>query len=187
MKSRGFTLLETLVAVAILGLILAFYGGSLRLMLGAVARQSTSVDAADARTSTSQAVRRILEAMQPITQLPNQPPSLEAGPHVLRFVTTLPGQLDPVDATLERDGAGRLILLWSPRRHVRALGPPPLPTTTELATGLASVDFSYWHNGTWTASLPAGELPSLVRVRLTPRTGRAGADLIAALNDDTPL
>ena len=178
-RGRGFTLLETLVALVILGLILGAYAGSLRLMLDAVQRQTSLADVTDDRATTSRTLRRLLEALQA---------PLEAGPHRLRFTTTLPASDAPVDAILERDPAGHLLLRWTLSRHVRPLAPPPSPRTTDLATGIAALDLAYWDGGAWQPSLPPGRRPALIRLRLVPASGAsAGADLVVAPRLAPPL
>jgi prepilin-type N-terminal cleavage/methylation domain-containing protein len=178
-RARGFTLLETLVALVILGLILGAYAGSLRLMLDAVQRQTSLADITDDRATTNRTLRRLLETLQ----VP-----LEAGPHRLRFTTTLPASDFPVDATLERDPAGHLLLRWALLRHVRPLAPSPPLTTTGLATGIAALDLAYWDGGTWQPSLPPGQRPTLIRLHLVPTIGAsAGADLVVAPRLTPPL
>lgn len=182
-RTRGFTLLETLVALTILGLILAFYGGTLSLMLRSVARQDRTADTADDTATTASALRRLLAGLEP----GGKPPIIEAGPHRLHFVTTLSGSDDPIDAVLARDGTGRLMLTWTKLQHVRPLAPPPRPTITEVAAGIDALDLSYFSAAGWTTALPPNQLPQLIRVHLVPHGAAPGPDLVVAPLRDAPL
>lgn len=201
---RGFTLLELLIGMALLGLILALLFGGFRLA-------SNSWDAAEMRGERTadellgrMLVRRLVTQLQPLrwNRAVNRPIAVAGEREVLRAVAPLSGQagvggLRVIELRVERvaarpqageKGAGplRLILRHAPPRYDAAyfadsLGDVP----SHLILGdLEAAEFSYFGpekrgepprwQETWTNP---EQLPRLVRLRLASKDA-GWADLI---------
>ena len=180
---RGFTLLEMLVTLVVLGLLLSGLAAATHFALAANARQNAILARAGRLTATTGALRRLIENAEP--------GGAAGGPHALRIVTRLPlsaGAADPtVDAAILVDRRHDLVLLWQPHAWGKALPPLPRPAVKPLLDGVASLDVAYWwqepntDHPAWHATGPYGVLPRLIRlqVRFTGKT-RQWPALIAA-------
>ena len=198
--ARGFTLLELLIGLTLLGFILALLFGGFRLA-------SNSWDAAETRGERTadellgrMLVRRLVTQIQPLrwNRAVNRPIAVAAEREVLRAVSPLSGLagvggLRVIELRVERapeksKGRLRLMLRHAPLRYdtasfTESLGDAP----ADLVLGdLEAVEFSYfgpekrgeaprWQEA-WTNP---EQLPRLVRLRLVSRDA-GWADLIMA-------
>ena len=193
----GFTLLEVLAALAVLGLVMAGLAAGSRFGLRAWESQSRLIDARAELDATDRTLRRLIEGMDPGG--PNQEPLIEGGPDRLAFTAELPAAATAVtrraDVALLVDGAGRLVLRWTPRLGAVRLGPSPPVEEAELLRGVARLDLAYWPRPVpdapaagWRDTWAERSLPALVRIRLAfpPGDGRRWPDIVAAPMRERP-
>lgn len=191
----GFTLLEVLIAVVVLGLLVLGLSQGVRTGLALRHAQVQRLG----ETAELDAAMRLLRGL--LTRLPvvpdgNRAAAAEAGAAFkgsadrVSFVGDLPtglGAARRADMMLfVRDA--RLILSWTPRRHERSLVPRPPPIETELLQGVERLELAYWGLPSagqatgWRSEWAEPEAPELVRVRVifVAEDRRRWPDLIAA-------
>lgn len=191
-RQSGFTLLETLVVVVVLGLLMVGLTQGVRTGLALWSGQQRRL----AETADLDAGARVLRSL--LTGLAASPSSAAGAAAVavkgdsehFSFVGDLPtglGTTRRADISIELRKT-RLVLIWTPHRHEVPLGPPPKPTETELVAGVARLDIAYWgaaapdQPATWQTRWDGSAPPALVRIRLAFAKGdrRHWPDLIAA-------
>jgi general secretion pathway protein J len=194
-RQAGFTLLELLVALSVLGLVIIALNQGVQTGLGIWNVQSRQIS----RTKDLDATARILRTV--LTQIPiaasasinpGSPPvaiAFTGKADELAFVGSLPTGLGTdsyADITLSLSGK-RLVLHWLPHHHELA-GPAPAANVTEILQGVERLDLAYWGPPvpaaapTWLAGWDGPSLPNLLRVRLAFAAGdsRRWPDLIIA-------
>jgi general secretion pathway protein J len=171
----GFTLLELLVALVVLGFVLAGITGGVQFGQRATTMQVKGIAAHVDLDSADRILRRLVAGMDPGSA--TEPPRLSAGPTALGFTTdlsqaaaALPGD-GQADIGLGVDAAHRLVLRWTPALHGVQLAPPPVPATAVLLDGVERVEFAYWGDtGSggrgWVTNWTGKDIPPLVRIRL---------------------
>jgi general secretion pathway protein J len=190
----GFTLLEMLVVVAVLGLLMVGLTAGTRAGVALWGAQQQRVG----ETAELDAGARILRRL--LTAVPSPSPVLAGAASAqiafagdadhLSFVGDLPtgvGTTRRADITIAlRHGA--LVLSWTPHRHEIRFDPTPPPSETDLLPGVARLAIAYWGaavpgqlpawQSQWTGPAP----PELVRIRLAfgKADRRRWPDLIAA-------
>jgi general secretion pathway protein J len=194
---RGFTLLELLVALVVLGLLLVTLTQGLR--LGVRARQ---IDAGmQAGAADLEATARVLRQLI-ARAAPGDPSTQDAAfigtAHAASFLTTLPAGFGSA-ATSEADvslgvGAGhQLELRWRPH-YRRWIATPPPPQAAALLDGVERLDLSFWQKrpgssgGSWVSAWAEPDLPGLVRVHLVFPSGdrRRWPDIIVGPMREAP-
>jgi general secretion pathway protein J len=189
MKQAGFTLLEVLVALVVLGLVLAGLAQGTRFGLRVAERQTATIAASADGDATERVLRGLIEQMDPGSL--TSASLLQAGPASLAFTANLaavaPGLgVGEADVGLGVTPDHRLVLRWTPHLHATRLTAPPVPTQTTLLTGVAGVAFAYCcgegDSGQWLAAWTQPTLPALVRVRLSflPGTRRTWPAIVVA-------
>jgi len=182
---EGFTLLETIVALAVLGFLLVGLGEGVRFGLGARAAEQ----ALEAKGGGLDAVDRTLRTM--ITEMDpgalNTPPTLAGAPDRMVFLTELPAgaAIDGIRearVALAVDAANELVLTWQLAPHAVPLRPAPQGRVVLLGD-VARLAITYEvPGGGWVRQWNSVELPALVRVRIVFRQGdrRLWPDIVAA-------
>ena len=191
----GFTLLEVVVALVVLGLLMVGLTQGVRAGLALGRAQATRI-AATAELDASMRLLRGLLGHMPLEPTRARVVTTAAGEglkgdaHRLRFVGDLPtglGATRRADIRIYRRGA-QLVLAWTPHYHDRPLVPAKPPTETVLLEGLKELDFAYWGSpvrgqpAAWRSEWDGAEAPELVRLRLVFPKGdrRRWPDLVAA-------
>lgn len=188
----GFTLLEVLVALVVLGFLMAGLAGGVRLGMQAWSAQDRATAAHGELDAVDRAVRRLIEQADPGDQ--SHAAGIVGDGSRLVLTTRLPAVSDrAVDAVLLVDARGRLVLRWTPQRFGRPIRPPPPPRDADLLDGVASVQFAYWPRGApgsgtgggWRGAWNGPDPPALVRVRLGfADAARHWPDIVAAPERD---
>lgn len=173
----GFTLLETLVTLVVLGFLMVGLAEGTRAGLSIRHAESRRIDQTAELDSTMRLLRGAL------TRLPvsgNRLITTEDGRGIkgeadrVSFVGWLPtgfGTDRLADMTLYRDG-DRLVLAWRPHRHERPLRAPQAPTRTVLLGGVARLDLAYWGApirgvaAAWQERWEGTEAPELIRIHI---------------------
>lgn len=191
LDEAGFTLLEILVALVVLGLLMAGLAGGTRLGLAGWHAQDRQLAAADGLEPVDRALGRLIEAAEAGSPDGRGFLTGEAGRLAFIAPAALLGRqtevIDRLDIAIglergqDRHGPGRLVLRSAPHFHARPLHPLPpgaqAPGTqsTVLLDGVRSIAFSYldrndhrWHDE-WTANM----LPALIRLHVI-RAGGSG-------------
>jgi len=167
---RGFTLLEMIVVVAVMGfLVIGLTEGS-RFGLRAYKHQADMIADHDQFDAVDRTLRQLLTQVQ-------MRGGTEAG--ALAFTGNLPAAVAigtrRADMDLLVDPDHKLILNWVPHRHETPLGNPEKPVTTVLLRGVGRMDIGYWHGGDanaagdqsgWNDQLNANETPKLIKITL---------------------
>lgn len=193
-RDAGFTLLEIVVALAVLGILLATLTQGVRFGLAAFDRQDRMVATGSRLEAVDRTLRRLIEQLDPGTTTDGD--TVVGTHHGLAFRSSLPmsvsaavpGQPDgsptdgPADLRLSIDHEHRLILDWLPHRHAVPTGPTPPPHVETLLTGLERLDISYYGDGIWLNEWSQNKPPRLIRIRLVFPDGdpRHWPDLVAA-------
>lgn len=186
-RDAGFTLLELLVALVVLGFVLAGVAQGVRYGVRASEAQARLVQTRGELDAVDRALRRLIEAMDP--GAPRDGTTLQGGPDRLAFVSELPraaaGPLTSQAVVELGVEDGRLVLWWTPYLHAARLGPPRVPERAEVLRGVERLDVAYWLRGPtpgWVRSWEADAPPGLVRLRIVfpPGDPRHWPDIVAA-------
>jgi general secretion pathway protein J len=194
-RETGFTLLELLVSLSVLGLVLIALNQGVQTALGMWGVQSRQIIKTKDLDATARILRTVLMQI-PVSASasinPGSPPvaiAFTGNADELKFVGNLPTGLGTdsyADITLGLSGK-RLVLHWLPHRHELG-GPAPAANVTEILQGVERLDLAYWGPrepsapATWLAGWDGPSLPNLLRVRLGFAAGdlRQWPDLIIA-------
>jgi general secretion pathway protein J len=193
-RERGFTLLEILVALVLLGFLLVGLSAGVHAGLDLWRAQRREIG----KIRDLDATERVLRAL--LTGIPQVVPrgfaagaqgrsGVRGTAEAFVFVGDMPtgvGTTRRVDIRLELRGE-RLVLLWAPHRH-EVLQQMPRPRETELIGGVKSLQIAYMGNPNpaqppaWRSVWPGPGVPRLIRIRLRFAKGdlRHWPDLIAA-------
>lgn len=171
----GFTLLEMLIAITVLGFVLAGLVQATRFGLGAWNFQSRLVEHTATRERVERVLRQLIEQASPPLAADDKPFMGQA--HRVILVTRLPEspRTDPIrraQIALGVDQDHRLILRWQLHPNAVALKPVPPPQTIVLAEGIDHFDLSYRQSaadgGHWKTDWDDPNLPSLVTMQIVP-------------------
>ena len=170
-KSNGFTLLEVLVSLVVLGMILAGLEQGLHFGLTASKRSDSNIRRAADLEATDRVLRNLLGHVDLGDNASDADQGFKGTSDSLSFPGLLPSGVtneSHAEMTLLVDDRHRLVLRWRLAPHV--LAPEPAPTAaTEILDHVDHVEFSYGSAGldngwksTWSATTP----PKLVRVMI---------------------
>jgi general secretion pathway protein J len=191
-RRNGFTLLEMLVALAVIGLVLTSLTQGVHFGMLAARSEARLAVANAGLNETDTTLRHLVQAMVPAGNDRGRP-SLLAGLDAMTFLTDLPG--DPaeadgshVNATLLVDGRHRLILRWRKLPDPDLGAPPSRPEDTPLLDGVARLELAFWRpDGGWVGGWRVADPPAMIRIRLRfADPARHWPDLVMAPRLDRP-
>ena len=149
--SPGFTLLEMLVALVVLGFLMVGLTEGSRFGFQAWKHQADAIAAHDQFEAVDRTLRQLL------TQVSLRESDI---PGTLTFTGQLPQAVGlatrRADMQLLTDKRHRLILRWTSQPHEVSLVPEQTPTDTVMMTGLDRLDIAYWREADATTGDPAG-------------------------------
>lgn len=150
-RQSGFTLLEMLVALVVLGFLMVGLTEGSRFGFQAWHRQADAIAAHDQFDAVDRTLRQLL------TQVALRESDT---PDTLTFIGQLPAAVGLATRRAEMqllvDQKHRLILRWISRPHEISLEPAQQPTDTALIAGLDRLDIAYWREADATTGEPAG-------------------------------
>lgn len=185
--AAGFSLLEVLVALAVLGLLVVGLVQGSRFALFARDAHARLLERDADLDGVDRTLRRLIEQARPGSKW--EALVFAGTARAVTFTSVLPMPMATLptrraDVELTVDGEHRLILVWTPHLHAIRIGRPPRPLTTELLEGVGQLDLSYWpaQSGNWTPVWHDSQPPRLVRIRIVFKdAGRPSwPDILAA-------
>ena len=183
----GFTLLEIIVAVVVLGFILAGLVQGARFGINAWDVQTRLTDNAAEMERVDRVLRLIVEQATPPLAADDKPFSGQE--HRMILVTRLPDQppTQPVrraQIAVGVDDQHRLLLRWQPHPNAIALKPVPPPSQIVLCEGVDHLDLSYRQavgdGGRWRTTWDDSALPALVTMHIVLQSGHRQIPTIQA-------
>ncbi len=186
-NDSGFTLLEILVVLVVLGFLVVGLTQGLHLGMQVWDRQGRALGAVAELDAADRTLRGLIEQMDPGGRV--EMSDIEGTDRTLRFTTVLPAASGALptqraEVMLLVDRQHRLVLRWTSSLHVVPLV-SVAPNETILFTGVDGLAISYKSSGPaaawqteWRSSIP----PSLVRIRIgfSRSDARRWPDIVAA-------
>ena len=193
MGTAGFTLLEVLVSLVVLGAIVAGLASGIRFGTQAWTVQERTTAGGGELDAVDRGLRRLVAGMDPVGD--GKTPPLEGAIDSMAFAASLP------DAMALPEGrraamrvfvaGGKLLLQWRAAPHATPLV-PVAPVTTEILPGVVRLELAYFgdtgQGAAWQRRWSAPRLPALVRMRLVfpPGDLRRWADIVEAPRRTAP-
>ena len=173
-RSAGFTLMETLVSLIVLGFIIGGLAQGMRFGVSVWDRQVRTIDRDSALDSTDRVLRMLLSRMAPGDD--PQVPAIDGDAERLSFTADLPvnapaSPMRLADVTLDESADDRLVLRWTTHLHARRLV-RPLVQRSILLSGVRRLRFAYFRPQTahdaagWVTSWQSANPPELVRMHI---------------------
>ena len=178
----GFTLLEILVVLVVLGLLMTGLTKGVQLGLQAMERQSIALGDRAELDAVDRTLRDLVTHIDPgggRTQM-----QIEGKSDSFHFISRLPRAVAlltrQADMTLLLDDDHRLILRWKPALHEIPFDDPPDDTDTVLLDKVDKLEIAYWapddgggQPAGWRDDWSSPYLPFLVRLRISFPGGRS--------------
>ena len=178
----GFTLLEIIVALVVLGILLVTLSRGTEFGLAAFDRQDRMIGVGGRLEAVDRTLRRLIVGLDPGTATDGN--AVVGTRHGLVFRSRLPvGEAGmQADLRLSVDDAHHLVLAWLPHRHAKAVGAPPPPHRETLLDGVDTIDLDYWGDGAWHTQWKETAPPVLIRIRIVFPYGdaRRWPDIVVA-------
>jgi prepilin-type N-terminal cleavage/methylation domain-containing protein len=170
-RSFGFTLIEVLVSLAIIGLILVALNQGVRFGLLALRSEARVAADQDGLNEVDVTLRRLIGGIVRGAADQEEPPLV--GRHdAMRFITRSSG-IDGtsggrrIQATLFVDDSHHLVIRWRPPRDGALLTTATAPRDSVLLRAVTSMELAFWRPGEgWLRGWDGDGLPSMVRIRL---------------------
>jgi general secretion pathway protein J len=192
--ATGFTLLEVLAALAVLGLVLAAISTGLRFGQQALRTQARDTAVDNQVEPVDDTLRSLISRAWPGTA--GSGAQFLGTARTLSFRTTMPESLisartRDADVTIAVDPAHRLYLTWLPW-YRNWIVPRPLPARIDLLANVDHIEFAYWDPhialppGAWVTAWAGNSAPKLLRIRLVfmPDAGLHWPEIIVATARD---
>jgi general secretion pathway protein J len=169
----GFTLMEILIAVVVLGFVIAGLVQATHFGVNAWDVQNRLVDRAQAMERAETVLRAVIE--QAVAPLAADDKPMSGQEHRLDVITRLPAQppTDPIrraEVVIGVDNKHRLVLRWQPKPNATPLKPVQAAQEIVLAEGVDHWDLSYRQpadeGGKWMRTWDDSELPALVTMHI---------------------
>ena len=180
--SGGFTLLEVLVALVVIGLVVVGLTQGIHFGLLAWNTEARVTDRSNGFSAVDTLLRHIVETADPGDAADAAP--FLGSPAQVECITVLPGAGPGLSQVLlQVDADHRLVIRWRPYVHGIRLKPPVPLTETRVISGVSRLELSFWRSGGgWVNTWQSPDLPTLVRFRLVFAAGqeRHWPDIIAA-------
>jgi general secretion pathway protein J len=186
-KQAGFTLLETLVALVVLGFLMTGLVQGLRLGVAAWRMQAHKLAEQGDADASDRTLRTLIARMDPGGFSP-QKPTFVGNARGLVFTTILPEAAGALavreaDVTLGVTESHDMQLLWLPHYRNR-IGQPPPPDRVVLRHDVDHLEIAYWQAAKtgWQPEWVERALPKLIRIRVVPTrgAGHPGPDIVIA-------
>lgn len=183
----GFTLLETLVALLVLGFLMTGLVQGLRLGIAAWQMQTRKLEEQGDVDASDRTLRALLARMDPGGFSPQRPTFVGTAGGLV-FTTTLPEAAatlaaQEADVTLGVSESHEMQLLWLPHYRNR-IGQPPPPDRVVLRRDVDHLEIAYWRAAKtgWQPAWAERTLPKLIRIRVVPTHdgGHPGPDIVIA-------
>lgn len=174
----GFTLLEIIVAVVVLGFVVAGLAQAARFGIAAWDRQTRLADTASEMERIERLLRQLVS--QAAAPMASDDKPFTGETHRVVFITRFPaapavGDIRRNEIALGIDDEHRLLLRWRPHPNAVALFPEKPPHDVVLAEGMDHLDLSYRQSSTdggkWLTRWSDSDLPALVQIQLVPVSG----------------
>jgi general secretion pathway protein J len=186
----GFTLIEVLAALDVLGVILAALSGGLRFGQQALVAQGRETAAANQVAPVDAALRSLVGQAWPGAA--GAEARFAGTARSLSFRTVMPESLTAqrtrdAEVAIGVDPAHRLYLAWLPW-YRNWIVPKPPPARIDLLANVDHIEFAYWDPslhlapGGWVTAWVGTSVPKLLRIRLvfTKDAGLRWPDIIVA-------
>jgi len=174
----GFSLLEVVVALVVLGFIMAGLYQAQRFGIAAWGLETRMADDAAALERMDRVLRRLIEQACPPVAADDKP--FAGQEHRVLFNTLMPDepQTQPIrraQVSIGVDDHHRLVLRWQPHPNATLIGPQPPMQEVVLAEGLERIDLAYRQaaadGGKWSKSWSETGLPSVVQIHFVLSNG----------------
>jgi general secretion pathway protein J len=193
-QARGFTLLEVLVTLAVLGILFLALAQETRVILFAADKQARLVESHSDFDAADRTLRHLIEQAAPGSVW--EPLAFVGSAHSVAFTGLLPSPAEGfsprrADIALNVDAEHRLVVLWTPHIHAVRIHAPPLAARIPVLGGIERLELAYWpgRGGMgWTSTWRDPTPPRLVRIRIifSDRKHPAWPDIEAAPLLDPP-
>lgn len=172
-RERGFTLLEVLVALTLMSLLVVALFGGFRAGLRAWQSMEEHVERTEDPRQLSSLIYRHLTQMTPVMLRDDNfrpTPAFLGEKGRLRYVAPLAMSVGDVPYLVEivdgYNGKSGIWIRFAPVRAGARIGEVFTGASYQQVSKKLSIAFSYFHEGEWKDSLPAGGKPDLVSIRL---------------------
>jgi len=171
-SQTGFTLLEVLVTLVLLGLLFLGLTLNTHFLLTASGQQGRLIERGADLNAVHQALQHLVEQVRPGSEW--EPLVFVGHPHSAVFTSVVPlptrkFRNQRADVALGVDAGHRLLLTWTPHLHAIRIRPPPSASAIPILEGVERLDVDYWpakQDGGWTSVWHDSVPPRLIRIRI---------------------